>query len=194
MCNRQPISYAPQQAAALRNTRALAPVPTAGRTAATQQRATNPMIDIHTQNPKCEYEQLTPDGVPICVTPQPDEPISVQPNGPGTPFVDSLDQNGISTLPAPMPESMTNYNFVPGFLRAHVGDLVRVEFLVTDSTTDRVGVLSEVGASYIVLESLDGSSRLMCDLFSIRFVTIMQGSTNDVLSTDTIYASTRFQG
>lgn len=191
MCNRQPTPYPYSQATGgARNARAQ---PAGARRV---QAAPDPLMDVHTENPQCEYEQLTEDGVPICVTPRPDEPIYVQPYGPGTPLVDLPQSDETQQLVpgSPMPESLTNYNFVPGFLRAHLGDLVRVEFLVTNATTDRVGVLREVGASYIVLESLDGGSQLMCDLFSIRFVTIMQGSRQDVLAIDTIDASNRFQG
>lgn len=194
--------------------------PLTARTARTV-RAADPMADVHPNNPTChytqpasQYMQETPNGVPYQVLPDSTMPISVQPNGPGTSLVGAgALQTPLANLPSPaqavtpialqdqttvlqesLPESLTNPAYVPGFLREHIGDLVRVEFLITDSTTDRVGVLKEVGASYIVLDSLDGSSSLMCDLFSIRFVTIMQQTTQNVLAADTIYTSNRFQG
>ncbi len=100
-----------------------------------------------------------------------------------------------SQLTDNLPESLTNPAYIPGFLRENIGSLVRVEFLLTNNMTDRVGILREVGASYIILDALDGSSKLLCDLFSIRFVTIMQQVTPDNFQTArTIYASSRFQG
>jgi hypothetical protein len=59
-----------------------------------------------------------------------------------------------------------------------------VEFFIGSSMTDRVGVLSEVGASYIVLNSLEGSSRIMCDIYAIKFVTIISRDvTNTLINT-----------
>lgn len=74
---------------------------------------------------------------------------------------------------ADLPETLTNPVFVPGFLAQNLGKLMRVEFLVGNNTTDRVGRLIEVGASYILLQSLEHGSSIMCDLFSIKFVTIV---------------------
>ncbi len=80
-------------------------------------------------------------------------------------------------LPSDAPETLTEYIYTPGYLRSNIGNLMRVEFLIGNQSTDRVGVLREVGASYIVLDSLDGNSKMMCDLYSVKFVTILQTST-----------------
>ena len=63
--------------------------------------------------------------------------------------------------------------YTAGFLRTQIGRLMRVEFLMGNSLTDRVGRLAEVGAEYIVLRSPDGVSHVMCDLASIKFATII---------------------
>lgn len=73
-------------------------------------------------------------------------------------------------------ETQPNDIAVPAFLQEHIGQLVRVEFLLSNTTTDRVGILKQVGANFIVLESLDKGSKIMCDLYSIRFVTILDPS------------------
>lgn len=92
------------------------------------------------------------------------------------------------TLPTPLPdnswmhETPTKSIDTPAFLLKNIGSLVRVEFLIGNQTTDRVGVLSEVGASFIVLQSLEGSSRIMCDIYSIRFVTIISRDTATTLN------------
>lgn len=73
------------------------------------------------------------------------------------------------------PEVLTNSIYTPGFLRKHIGKLMRVEFLIgTTYLEDRIGVLEEVGTSYIVLRSVQDNNLLYCDIFSIKFVTISQ--------------------
>ena len=120
---------------------------------------------------------------------------AMQPAIPAVPSTPLALPSMTSQLTENLPESLTNPAYIPGFLRENIGSLVRVEFLLTDCMTDRVGILREVGASYIILDALDGSSKLLCDLFSIRFVTIMQQFTPDNYQTArTIQASNRFQG
>lgn len=89
-----------------------------------------------------------------------------------------------TTLPAPLPDydnlppTLTETIYTPGYLRLHIGDLMRVEFLIGNQTTDRVGRLKQVGASFIVLSALDGGSEIVCDIYSIKFVTIIQNTTD----------------
>ena len=50
---------------------------------------------------------------------------------------------------------------------------MRVEFLVgTNNLTDRVGILEDVGASYILLRSVENDNIVYCDIYSIKFITI----------------------
>ena len=61
----------------------------------------------------------------------------------------------------------------PAFLRQYIGRLVRVEFLIgTNFLEDRIGILLEVGNSYIVLRSIQDGNLIYCDIYSIKFVTI----------------------
>lgn len=71
------------------------------------------------------------------------------------------------------PEVLTNNIYTPAFLREHLGKLMRVEFLIgTDNLVDRVGILQDVGVSYILLRSIESGNLLYCDLYSIKFVAI----------------------
>lgn len=73
------------------------------------------------------------------------------------------------------PETLTNNMFTPAFLREQIGKLVRVEFLIgTNNLTDRVGILEDVGASYILLRSVESGNLLYCDIYSIKFVVISE--------------------
>lgn len=75
------------------------------------------------------------------------------------------------------PETLQNMAYTPAFLKRHIGKLVRVEFLIgTNYLEDRTGILVEVGASYIVLRSIQDNNLLYCDIYSIKFVTISQQS------------------
>lgn len=71
------------------------------------------------------------------------------------------------------PEILTNSIYTPAFLRQQIGKLMRVEFLIgTNNMVDRIGILQDVGASYILLRSLENDSLVYCDIYSIKFITI----------------------
>ncbi len=71
------------------------------------------------------------------------------------------------------PEIMTNPIYTPGFLREQIGKLMRVEFLIgTNNIVDRIGILQDVGVSYILLRSFENDSLVYCDICSIKFITI----------------------
>ena len=68
---------------------------------------------------------------------------------------------------------MDNTMYLQGFLRQQIGKLVRIQFLIgTNSMQDRTGILTQVGASYVVLRSLETGTDVLCDLYSIKFVVI----------------------
>ena len=78
--------------------------------------------------------------------------------------------NNNTTSPSNMPETLTNSIYTPAFLRNYIGKLLKVEFLIgTTNLQDRIGILLEVGASYIVLRSVQDNNLLYCDIFSIKW-------------------------
>ncbi len=75
------------------------------------------------------------------------------------------------------PEILTNAIYTPAFLRTQIGKLMRVEFLIgTNNLTDRIGILQDVGASYILLRSVESDNITYCDIYSIKFITISQSA------------------
>ena len=73
------------------------------------------------------------------------------------------------------PELITNNLYTPAFLREQIGKLVRVEFLIgTNNLTDRIGILEDVGVSYILLRAIESGNLLYCDIYSIKFVSIAE--------------------
>lgn len=87
--------------------------------------------------------------------------------------INSAQRPGGVQITSNSPEIITNNMYTPAFLREQIGKLVRVEFLIgTNNLTDRVGILEDVGASYILLRSIDSGNLLYCDIYSIKFVAI----------------------
>ncbi len=98
-----------------------------------------------------------------------------------------MNGNGISSIPqnnmlatAPngntvslRPETMTNTDFLPAYLKQFIGRWVRCEFFIGDTVEQRVGVLHDVGASYIIIDVIEPQTLIVCDIFSLRFVTIV---------------------
>ena len=82
------------------------------------------------------------------------------------------------------PETLKNPIYTPAFLREQIGKLMRVEFLIgTNNLVDRIGILEDVGASYILLRSFENDSLVYCDIYSIKFITISTtGIYNDYLN------------
>lgn len=101
----------------------------------------------------------------------------------GTPVASAVPTAPITGVPAvtggqgqamQIPATVENTLFTAGFLRTQIGRRVRVEFLLgTNLLTDRTGTLVAVGASYIILRPVDSDDLIMCDIYSIRFVTII---------------------
>lgn len=84
----------------------------------------------------------------------------------------------VPLIPAPGPRrvAITSPQHSQSYLRQHIGENMTVACQPGESgaLSDRTGMLVNVGESFIVLRPVDTDDLLMCDLFSIRFVTIYQ--------------------
>ncbi len=86
----------------------------------------------------------------------------------------------VPLVPAPQPAPQTqpaarrSPQNSQEYLREHIGQNVRVEFLIGSdgALIDRTGRLVQVGENFIVLQPIGTDDLLMCDLFSIKFATI----------------------
>lgn len=92
------------------------------------------------------------------------------------------------------PEILTNNIYTPAFLREQIGKLMRVEFLIgTTNLTDRIGILEDVGASYILLRSVESDNLIYCDIYAIKFITIaatsMYGGMNNSMMNNSMMNS-----
>lgn len=63
--------------------------------------------------------------------------------------------------------------FTQGYLRTQIGKRVKIFFLIgTTIVQDREGILSDVGISYVILKEIETNYKILCDIYSIKFVTI----------------------
>lgn len=71
------------------------------------------------------------------------------------------------------PETMTNTDFLPAYLNQFIGKWIRAEFFIGDTVEQRVGVLHEVGASYLIIDAIEPQTLIVCDIYSLKFATII---------------------
>ena len=63
--------------------------------------------------------------------------------------------------------------YTQGYLRTQIGKRMRITFLIgTNQIQDRQGTLLAVGISYIIIKDIDTNTSTLCDIYSIKFVTI----------------------
>ena len=93
--------------------------------------------------------------------------------------------------PTPGASTTHNYEIAPGspivnnplynqgWLQSQIGKYIRVSFLLgTNTFQDRAGTLQEVGISFIVLKEIGTNNLIMCDIYSIKFVTVFDNQSD----------------
>ena len=69
-----------------------------------------------------------------------------------------------------------------GWLITQIGKYVKVDFLLGTSTfQDRQGILQEVGISFIVIKENSTNNLIMCDIYSIKFVTVYSNQSKCIM-------------
>lgn len=72
------------------------------------------------------------------------------------------------------PPPVTESDYIPGFLAANIGRNVRAEFIIgTNQFMDKSGIITDVGVNYFVLMDTISRNYVMCDLYSVKFVTLL---------------------
>ncbi|MGE4485272.1 MAG: hypothetical protein AB7C97_09215 [Oscillospiraceae bacterium] len=102
----------------------------------------------------------------------------VQQNPPKTDIIVPMQVDPVITdigLNQQGPPPSTEKGFIPYYLTTNIGKSVRAEFIIgSDQYADKTGILIEVGINYFVLEDVNSRTHIMCDLYSVKFVTILQ--------------------
>ena len=88
-----------------------------------------------------------------------------------------MNTGGAFTVPPDQDfDTVTFQGSMQQVLQENVGKYVIVEFLIgTGSLTSRQGMLYYVGAQFLVLYDEFESRFVVCDIFSVKFVTFLEG-------------------
>ena len=82
--------------------------------------------------------------------------------------------NMASMMMSEGPPPVAEKGYIPYYLASNIGQNVRAEFIVgTNQYFDKVGVIHAVGINYFVLHDICSDNYVMCDLYSVKFVTIL---------------------
>lgn len=118
--------------------------------------------------PSCPYMQNN------IAQPVPGSPTS--PTAPFFPVTPSMPSTPGAVYPPVQegPPTLMDINYIPGYLASNIGRNVRAEFILgTAQYVDKTGLLVDVGVNYFVLQDVNSRTYTMCDLYSVRFVTIL---------------------
>lgn len=79
------------------------------------------------------------------------------------------------------PQSFENPIFFQGYLKKHIGKLVKAESLIGNRLESRMGILLEVGADFLVIKSMRNSVSIIIELKNVKYVTVVHD--NDIEKT-----------
>ena len=87
-----------------------------------------------------------------------------------------MTQTQVITPDVTTPTTLESTYYIAGLLRSFIGERMRVQFLIGTNgpLLDLTGALVEVGANYIILQPVDSDDLVICDLYSIKFVTVIR--------------------
>ena len=97
--------------------------------------------------------------------------VPTVPSVPSIPTVPTV-PNDMDTMPGPPP--VTDRGYIPNYLARNKGKFVNAEFIVgSNQFVDKSGVIKEVGINYFVLYDPNSRTDTMCDLYSVKFVSMV---------------------
>lgn len=74
---------------------------------------------------------------------------------------------------APGSPTSLGIEYTQGYLKTQIGKRVKITFLIgTNLVQDRTGTLLQVGISYVIIRETETNSKVLCDIYSIKFVNI----------------------
>lgn len=80
-----------------------------------------------------------------------------------------------------LPDTLTNPAFFQGYLKSHMGKLIKIESLIGNCLECRVGTLLDIGADYIVIKLYRSCCSMMIQANDIKYITIVHD--NDMTKT-----------
>lgn len=85
-------------------------------------------------------------------------------------------QTATGNLSPVMPDALTNPAYLPAYLKKQTGKIVRLEFQIGDALETRVGQLLDVGTTFVVIKLFKPSTTMICDISTIKFITVAHGN------------------
>jgi len=131
------------------------------------------MDDDPRQGPMPKTHVVTKPPTPAATKPPTSD---VKPQVPNTSPTTS-DTNQVPKI-APDTLIINNPLYNQGWLKTQIGKYIKIDFTIGDMYIDREGVLQEVGISYIVIKESGTNDIVMCDIYSIKFVTVFGNQTS----------------
>lgn len=109
-----------------------------------------------------------PIGVPPWAGVQPSLPY------PGIPSIQPVPlQPPTGIMPQQPAPPVMSREYIQGYLKTVIGRPIKAEFILgTNMFLDREGILVDVGIDHIVIRETRTDDLLVCDLYSIKFVTV----------------------
>ena len=99
-----------------------------------------------------------------------------------------LPESGYFPMPIeparPTPDTVEPDYCIAGIMRQYLGKTVKLECLVGDTIITKIGTLMGVGSTYVTLQLYNTNALVICDLFTIKFVTVLDGYPNPTLYAD----------
>lgn len=71
------------------------------------------------------------------------------------------------------PPPVTDIGYIPNYLMKNIGKNIKAEFIINTAQYEKTGRLIAVGVNYFVLEDVNSRTNIMCDLYSVKFITVI---------------------
>lgn len=90
----------------------------------------------------------------------------------------TITENDGSNVP---PEFITGTT--PAILNTIVGEFCICEFLIgSDTTATKQGIMYSAGLSYFTLYNVENNEYIICDIYSVKFITLPRGNMRDYMT------------
>ncbi|HEY5585343.1 MAG TPA: hypothetical protein VIK78_12755 [Ruminiclostridium sp.] len=87
-------------------------------------------------------------------------------------FPDASSLEPITPITEPQAITLESTEYLNGYLRTKIGEKVKVDFLIgTGTLVDKFGTLLSVGANYITIRQAETDDIVVCDFYTIKFIT-----------------------
>ena len=74
--------------------------------------------------------------------------------------------------------NISSPDMLHSFLTNHIGKLAKIEFLIGNKVETKTGILFNIGKEYIVLKPFKSNATIVCDIKTIKFITVIHD--NDI--------------